>query len=384
MKLIRPLLIPAPFNVASHHLTSSNVTETEYAAYVITTAYLPGDRVQVVDPTNTVTISIGIPCLVTWAAHALPDKTAVRITTTGALPTGLTAGQVYYTKNTTADTFEISEIPSGAALNTSGTQSGTHTALATLHNVYEALEATTGDAPPISPVQWALADATNRWRMHSGVVSSQTSNVDVINNTYKIDGRANAVVLLNINGASAQVVMTDTVDGVVFDETKSGISLSGINDFYKWYFEPPSRISELAFFDLPNYTGAEIQIIITDTGGTALCGALVIGNNMDMGHTFYGMGMSIQDFSVKDVDAFGNASVTERSFRREINIKAMISNNMLDAIFNELAKLRARPVVFIGADQYGASMAYGYYRDFNIELALTNDSFINIEIEGLT
>lgn len=384
MRLIRPLLIPSPYNVASHQLTSSNVSEAEYSAWNIATAYSIGDRVQVVDPTSTVTISVAIPCKITWTAHALPEKTAVRITTTGTLPTGLTAGQVYYTKNTTANDFELSLTPGGASLATSGSQSGTHTALATIHNVYEALASTTGDAPPISPAKWALADATNRWRMHSGVVSSQTSNTDTINNTYTLDGRANAVALLNINAQSVQVIMTDSVDGEVYNQTQSGVSLSGIDDHYKWYFEPPVRITELSFLNLPNYTGADIQVILDNTGETALCGALVIGNNMDTGTTFYGMTMSIQDYSIKEVDSFGNASVTERNFRREIVIKSMISNHTLDAIFNELAKLRARPVVYIGADDYGASMAYGYFRDFNIELALTNHSYVSIEIEGLT
>lgn len=48
-------------------------------------------------------------------------------TTTGALPTGLVANTRYYVVNATANTFQLSATINGAAINTTGTQSGTHT-----------------------------------------------------------------------------------------------------------------------------------------------------------------------------------------------------------------------------------------------------------------
>ena len=51
----------------------------------------------------------------------------VSLFTTGALPTGLTAGKGYFIINVTSeDTFQLSETESGSAIATSGTQSGTH------------------------------------------------------------------------------------------------------------------------------------------------------------------------------------------------------------------------------------------------------------------
>lgn len=48
-------------------------------------------------------------------------------TTTGALPTGLVANTRYYVVNATANTFQLSTTINGTAINTTGTQSGTHT-----------------------------------------------------------------------------------------------------------------------------------------------------------------------------------------------------------------------------------------------------------------
>jgi hypothetical protein len=76
-----------------------------------------------------VTISIASPAVVTWTAHGLSNGQAVTFSTTGALPTGLTKTRpIYFVLAATANTFEIALDPGGAAINTSGSQSGTQTA----------------------------------------------------------------------------------------------------------------------------------------------------------------------------------------------------------------------------------------------------------------
>lgn len=79
---------------------------------------------------STVTISIAAPGVVTWAAHGLSINDTVRFTTTGALPTGLAINTTYYVKTVlSANTFTVSTSAGGAAVTTSGTQSGVQTAL---------------------------------------------------------------------------------------------------------------------------------------------------------------------------------------------------------------------------------------------------------------
>lgn len=78
--------------------------------------------------TSTVTITIASPGVVSWTAHGLVAGTPVIFSTTGALPTGLTAGTVYYVLAPNANDFTVSATSGGAAINTTGSQSGTHTA----------------------------------------------------------------------------------------------------------------------------------------------------------------------------------------------------------------------------------------------------------------
>ena len=56
-----------------------------------------------------------------------PNFAPVYFTTTGALPTGITAGTIYYVTNATATTFQIAATPTGSAITLSGTPSGTNT-----------------------------------------------------------------------------------------------------------------------------------------------------------------------------------------------------------------------------------------------------------------
>lgn len=77
---------------------------------------------------STVTITIASPGVVTWNAHGLPNGATIVLSTTGALPTGLTAGTTYYIVSAAANTFQLAATTGGAAINTTGTQSGTHTA----------------------------------------------------------------------------------------------------------------------------------------------------------------------------------------------------------------------------------------------------------------
>jgi hypothetical protein len=72
-----------------------------------------------------ITITIASPGVITLpAGFSFPDGTAFTFTSTGALPTGLTVGQVYFVVNSTGGTFSVSTTLGGTAITTSGGQSG--------------------------------------------------------------------------------------------------------------------------------------------------------------------------------------------------------------------------------------------------------------------
>lgn len=78
---------------------------------------------------QTFTVTIAAPGVFTATGHGYAINDQVVLSTTGALPTGLVAGTVYFVvaANFTANTFSLSGTSGGAAITTTGTQSGTHT-----------------------------------------------------------------------------------------------------------------------------------------------------------------------------------------------------------------------------------------------------------------
>lgn len=82
---------------------------------------------------RTVTITIASPAVIrvgsaTVSEHFVPrNGSPVRFTTSGSLPTGITAGVTYYVRDVAGISYSISATPFGTAINTSGSQSGTHT-----------------------------------------------------------------------------------------------------------------------------------------------------------------------------------------------------------------------------------------------------------------
>jgi hypothetical protein len=75
-----------------------------------------------------VTISVASPGVVSFPNHNLTVDTPVKLTTTGSLPTGLTPDTTVFVK-TVIDTssLTLALTKGGAAINTTGTQTGVHT-----------------------------------------------------------------------------------------------------------------------------------------------------------------------------------------------------------------------------------------------------------------
>jgi hypothetical protein len=107
------------------YLVSVGYTGSATVAATLFMSYTMGASI------GTGTVTIASPAVFTKTAHGLIVGDPIYFTTTGALPTGLIASTVYYviSAGLTADNFEVSTVPGGAAVNTSGTQSGTHTFL---------------------------------------------------------------------------------------------------------------------------------------------------------------------------------------------------------------------------------------------------------------
>lgn len=255
---------------------------------------------------------------------------------------------------------------------------------ATQHLVFRSVEAGNLNKPLSDPLWWLQVGPTNRYRMFDQTVGTQTTNAESVEVRLSTPGRVDSVALLNVAGASVQVQMTDATDGVVFDQTYSLVSSSGITDWWSYFFEPIERLTDLFVTGLPPYAGADVTVTVSDPGATVSVGTLVFGLSKNIGDAEMGASVGIQDYSRKDRDQFGNTIVVQRAFSKRGRFNVKVAAGEVDQTFNLLADYRAIPIVWVGATKYGVTLIYGFFRDFNIEIAYDTFSYCSLELEGLT
>jgi len=258
-----------------------------------------------------------------------------------------------------------------------------------IHKIYEALENVTGGSAPNVDVlsaspKWLEVSATNRWKAFDGKIGSQASRATSITYSITLSADDDSIALMNLSALS--VALTITKDAVVvYSETISLNNTEIVYDWWTYFFEDFLITSDVIRTNFPSdIVGATLDIVIAYTGGTAKVGEIVIGSKTSLGITKPGIIASINDYSTKQVDDFGNYSILERAYSRKLSCDLFINNTEIDSIYDFLTTYRATPLVWIASELYSSTFVYGYYKDFSIVMPYPNHSECSIEIEGLT
>ena len=182
---------------------------------------------------NGATISIASPAVITVTGHDFVEGQRIQFNTTGVLPTGMNVNTHYFVRNPNilAGTFNISTTISGVLLNTSGTQSGTHSAFPVraykqlLYDEIIGFSGSTGFQKYFAgylnftgfDVEPNLTTTTNGWRIcvgQSGGISAAnwviTYGYDVATITYAVYTETNATFTDNDTPIFAHPTEIDT------------------------------------------------------------------------------------------------------------------------------------------------------------------------------
>jgi hypothetical protein len=168
-----------------------------------------------------VTISIATPGVIT-AANTCAAGQAIIFQTTSALPTGLTAGTLYYVIATglSASSFEVSTSVGGSAVNTSGSQSGTQTAYATYTNATTSFTSAI-TLPPVPPgfvvpghcvLLYQSTNASGTIELAASV-SQATSTLLVLNQAHTGSGGATVADIATAVNSTTATAISSTIGG---------------------------------------------------------------------------------------------------------------------------------------------------------------------------
>jgi len=120
-------IITAGSGVHSYAIVGLTLTQTrENYDYIDITVFQPGEFIASTPTGTTCTISIANPAVVSLTSHGFSAGDVIKFTTTGALPTGLNQLDRFFVSATglTANAFELSALPGGSSVETTGSQSG--------------------------------------------------------------------------------------------------------------------------------------------------------------------------------------------------------------------------------------------------------------------
>jgi len=243
--------------------------------------------------------------------------------------------------------------------------------IASLHRVYRSAVAdNVGHYPPdniyddeVDPPTgyWIDAGATNAWAMFDGKSRAVSSAANRIEVSLAMGEGVTALAVLNVAAASLAISVVDPVSGQVYSQNVDMVDLGDVVDFFTWFFNPPVRKDVKVLIDLPYSPDATITIIASAAGETVRIGELIPGNCIEIGTLLNGVQLSLEDYSVKEKDPAGIATLTPGIYADTFSLPITIETAKVAAVRRKLAGYHATPIVIIGSIDYYETILYGWY-----------------------
>jgi chitinase len=173
------------------------------------------------------------------------------------------------------------------------------------------------------------------------------------------------------NCTSVQIYVINQSDQTIYTRTINPSNIDGL-------------VGDVCFGGLPtNVANCDLRFDLT--GGFDLAvGEIVFGTAVTVGEgVHHGASLQFQDYSRKEFDEFGEASLVVRPFATRATFEMTISRPELVNTMQRLAAIRAMPILWVGNDQWDATIIYGFFKDFSVDLAYSTRAICSLQIEGL-
>ena len=229
------------------------------------------------------------------------------------------------------------------------------------HNTFQSLIAANKGKALTDTTAWTPRGATNRWAMLDQYNNTQTTAQEEILLVASPKAISRGFYIGNTDATEVRISVVDPYKGLVYQEIQSLKISTSKSSFFNWCFNRIRRRSWAVSLKLPPYYGALVTISIRKPGGIAACGMCAIGPTMDLGKTLMGLGAEIKDFSETSFQFDGTSTTKKRNWAKRISADIVVDSNQVEAVYEELARLRQKPLVWVGSLKYGLSIAFGRY-----------------------
>jgi hypothetical protein len=254
--------------------------------------------------------------------------------------------------------------------------------------IYESLTSSNnGNDPATATLDWLPIGVSNYFAMFDDKNGTQTVNNGSIQIVVEFSELVNSVALINLSGVSLQLEAWSSEKDWTIDAPDMDLTIQlrdiGVSSWYEWFTYQIKGISNYVNIDLPTFTAGVGRMTLDAGTGDAKLGSIVYGNQYYVGDTLIGLQAGIKDYSTKETDIFGDYLIVERDFKDTIRSRVAVPFAKTQQVKQLFAQYRAKPLVFVGAEEYEISQTYGFVQQFSVDLDNHATAYLDIEIQGL-
>lgn len=255
------------------------------------------------------------------------------------------------------------------------------------HRKYQAVVDTfidPADGVNTIPPQWIDIGPTNKYAAFDGVISNAASYQNEIIYNFKPNGQYNSISGFNITGATeVNITIKSSHGSVVYNNTFTMRDNSQVVDWYSYYFSPIIERTQFTVTDLPAYGGSTATLSIMGSDSVSV-GEVVVGSQINLGVTQYGVSLQGLDFSQKNRDEFGNFEIIRRGTSKLVDYDVKVDRGLVNYVARQLDQLSTVPCVWVGSDEFNdETTAYGYHKDYLVTIDTPSICSVTISVEGL-
>ena len=229
------------------------------------------------------------------------------------------------------------------------------------------------DSPANNPLNpsgnayWVYYGVENKFKIFDAKTRAKTINSGPINLEITPNQNVNSIAILGFSVDYLKVTLTSLQDGIVFSREIELADLTGVsNDYYLWHITPPSPKEQFIKIDFPIYSDYTIKIESSNSNGDTEIGEIIVGFLEKIGVYQYGSSYEDEDFSLKERDQFGNATLIKKDFVKIVNYQAIVFREDVARVKNFLSRNRTNGIVYVGEINTPHSIVYGFFKDYNI------------------
>lgn len=258
---------------------------------------------------------------------------------------------------------------------------------------YQSLLASNANRNPVtdtvSPPAWQNMGWVNKYRMFNKNVGNTykggtfTSNPEVIDLTIRPGQRVNSIGLVGVLASTVRIVMTVPGEAApVYDKTFS-MSLKAGGSWYQYYFGQFTTRDNLAEFDLPPFSNADIRVIFSAPGSTARVGMMVVGWSKSIGTAVYGTSLGRKKYSTIKEEFDGSITITKRGSRRSIDFQVVLKADQISSVQRTLDDVGDIPALYVGSSELDYTVIVGIFDDFDTGLPTYNRGQYTLKVRSL-